>query len=72
MIQLFGFRENYYLQHMENGKSNIPKILVVDDEKKWFNYLKVMANMEKVVLDMTGSVANLILKDSRYYLCGFY
>ena len=53
MIQLFGFRENYYLQHMENGKSNIPKILVVDDEKK-------------------GSVANLILKDSRYYLCGFY
>ena len=71
MIQLFGFRENYYLQHMENGKSNIPKILVVDDEKKWFNYLKVMANMEKVVLDMTyaynGEVALDVLATGKKF-----
>ena len=56
---------------MENGKSNIPKILVVDDEKKWFDYLKVMADMEKVVLDMTyaynGEVALDVLATGKKF-----
>ncbi|MEM7362302.1 MAG: response regulator [Bacteroidota bacterium] len=38
---------------MENKKNNIPKILIVEDDKVWFDLLKLLVSMNNLDLDMT-------------------
>ena len=56
---------------MEKSKSNIPKILVVDDGKMWFNLLSMMTNVENVAMDMTyaynGEVALDVLSTGKKF-----